>query len=325
MELSGRTNRQILLLTLLSIIIPMVVFPEQLGIQLGQFSVLSLAFETVFYGLVIYLVHRPENLSSILKASLFCLAARLVVGMLFGFMVVIMYGLNLKVALSLGLWSYLPGVLLHIAAMPLVLKPLISQMCTLPPSRTMVGTPPGQVSKVPNSSQGIANTVPRFAASQRTKPVAQSVAPAMTRPSARKTGDVATSVNGFDEAVNHVGAISSVELATLVDFEGMLLAGYVRDDLDAEDLAPLSILYFEEFVHVGNRMNIDGPERIELTMENKRLILARDDNLCLMVLAERQADDILAIRAKQGMEIAARYMEKKYNLTEVVNAEKSYV
>lgn len=323
MELTERTIRQILLLTLLAIIIPMVVFPEQLGIQLGQLSLLNLVWEILFYGIVIYVVHRPQNLTILLKASLLCLAARLVVGMLFGLMVVVMYGLNIKVALSLGLWSYLPGVLLHIAAMPLVLKPLTSQICEVPKRRLPVSTPASQVGKALRSSAPQASVVPRFAAPQGAKPAIRSQS--TPKSSAPNTVGVDENINGFDEAVNHVGAISSVELATLVDNEGLLLAGYVRDNLVAEDLAPLSILYFEEFGRVGRRMDVDGPEKIDMTMKDKRLILSRNDTICLMILAERQADDLLAIRANQGMEIASRYMENRCRPKAAANAEKSYV
>ena len=326
MQVSGRVTRQILLLSLLVMIVPMIVFPEQFGFNLGQASVWGLAYEFVFYGLIVFLFNRRASLWQLLQISGICLVYRFGVGVLFGLLITAMYSMRLTVSITLGMFSYLPAVLLHIAAVPFILMPLIRLFYEFGsrPQRSAEPVKPvalpavephretGPVSLVASKERGYQPPPP-----PRPQPVSR-----------RRPGDNSKpvkEVNGFDLATRHVGVDASVQLVTLVDAEGLLLSRHTRGDMDAEDYAPYSMLFFENARTVLDRSGLGTSEKMDLTLTTNRVILVRDNGVCLMVIAERRGDDLLNIRVNQGMEIVKKYMTERYGDSAADNVERTYV
>ena len=327
MQVSGRVTRQILLLSLLVMIVPMIVFPEQFGFLLGQASFLSLAYEFVFYGLIVFLFNRRASLWQLLQISGVCLLYRFGIGMLFGLLITVMYSMRLTVSLTLGMFSYLPAVLLHIAAAPFILMPLIRLLYpferrpqrsaepiqSAAPPRAETHQETGPVSLVASKERG-------YQPPPQPRPQ-----PAPRKRPGRDSTPAVKEVNGFDLATRHVGGDASVQLVTLVDAEGLLLSRFTRGELDAEDYAPYSMLYFQNAQTVLDRSGLGASEKMDLTLKGNRVILVRDCGVCMMIMAERRGDDLLNIRVNQGMEIVKKYMTERYGENTADNVERTYV
>ena len=246
MQVSGRVTRQILLLSLLVMIVPMIVFPEQFGFRLGQASFWGVAYEFVFYGLIVFLFNRRATLLQLIQISAICLMYRFAVGVLFGLLITAMYSMNLLVSITLGLFSYLPAVLLHIAAAPLILMPLIRLSYTFE-RRQRHAAKPVQPSAPPVTEKAQeTGPVSMVASKERGFQPPPPPRPAPRKKSAADAKSTVSEVNGFDLATRHVAEDSSVQLVTIVDHEGLLLSRHGRDDWIAEDYAPFSLLFFEQ-------------------------------------------------------------------------------
>jgi predicted regulator of Ras-like GTPase activity (Roadblock/LC7/MglB family) len=130
--------------------------------------------------------------------------------------------------------------------------------------------------------------------------------------------------NGYERATQYIGEDASVRLAAVIDKEGLLLGNFTRGDIVAEDWAPLTLLFLEQSSQVLDRLGCPIPERVALISSNERIIIAYEDSFSLMVVCDRQQDDILNIRISQGLDIIRKYMADRYNEKLFVNAEKTY-
>lgn len=132
-------------------------------------------------------------------------------------------------------------------------------------------------------------------------------------------------INGFERSVRYVSEHSSVLYAAVVDHEGLLLANFHRAKIEPEDMAPLAVMFFEWNKAVLDKGGLGPAEKIDITLRDKRLILGRVDSWCLMVFAERQADDLLNIRITQGMDMLRKFTAERYTSGQQAQMEKAYV
>ncbi|MEA1979943.1 MAG: hypothetical protein U9N54_03090 [candidate division Zixibacteria bacterium] len=321
MNLSGRVGRQILLLSLLVMIVPLVIFPAKLGMELSKVSLINIMIEIVFYGFIITLFSKKVNLIQILQAAGLCFVYRLILGMAFGIFISAIFSMNLFISLTMGVSSYLPTILLHIVSTPFILKPVMVDMIPAKPKNTERKERPEPV----QNNSGLTNiAVSKTSVSNKktTQPIPKPIS-SNAKPESNSEKSVRQS--GFEKAVKYIGEVSAVNVVTLVDAEGLLLANYSKDEYDSEDWAPYSLLMFKNSLDVTKRMKLVTPEKMDLTSGNKRVVLARDDFMCLMVVADVQTDDLLSIRVNQGMEIARRYVSERYSEKIISQSENAYV
>lgn len=136
---------------------------------------------------------------------------------------------------------------------------------------------------------------------------------------------VTSDLNSFERVVRYIAEHGSVYYASVVDPDGLLLANYYRGRMDPEDLAPLAVLFFEWNRAVLAKGRLGEAEKIDITLKEKRLILGRVGDWCLMVLSERQADDLLNIRINQGMDILRKIAAEKNASGQQTQVERVYV
>lgn len=321
MQLSSRIIRQILLLSMLLIIVPMIVFPELLGTSLTRASWVAIGWELVFYGVVAFAFNRKANLWHLLQAGGICLAYRLAVGTLFGLAIAFVYSMNPRVSLTFGLFSYLPGMMAQILATPFILRPLLQhwpkpeRSFTRPPAEAPKTTTDAGLTSIVLTKEKVAPVEPRpFVKKERSK--ADDVLKAAVLP------DASASIgNGFDQATSYIGEAGSVLMAAVVDRDGLLLGHFKRGDNDPEDLAPFALLFLNGNRDTLNRLSLDHPEKINISLKDHKLVLAYADEFALMVLAERQMDDILNIRINQSVEMIKKYMSNRYSSSLFENVE----
>jgi predicted regulator of Ras-like GTPase activity (Roadblock/LC7/MglB family) len=326
MEITERVARQILLFSLLILITPMVLFPEQLGMGLAKVSLLYAVYELVYYGVAVFFLHRRFTFFQVAQAAGVCLIYRLLLGAVFGLLIAALYSLNLTVSLTLGMSSYLPAVLLHIASTPFILKPVMRelfQVRAIPPF-----SEPGSSPVVVREQEKSFFTV------SAEKKSTDSLFPAIneqespTHYAPRHDSHLLAGMqdtNGFDRATRYIGEDSSVRLAAVVDHEGLMLGHFKRGVTDAEALAPFSLLFSDTNCQVLKRVGWGSPEKIDILLDDKRIVVAREGTFSLMVIAHRQVEDLLTIRINRGLESIKKYMAERYTQKVPLNTERTYV
>jgi len=321
MKISGRVARQILLLSLLSMIVPAVLFPERLGSGLGGLSLLYVIYEVVFYSAMIFLHDRKVSLAAMMKSVAVCLVFRALLSISFGLMISGMYAMQLRIALMLGMFGYLPGVLLHIVITPFVIRPFITQIYVISPVRRVVAPLSGEVSGTSISfsrERGFSSNQPVTAVQVHPEEV-------IATPKAVPSSSIRSSENGFDEACRYISLETTVKLVSVVDSEGLLLACHEGTGMDAEEWSPFAVTMFENMANTLDKLNMPSPEVIDMTFREHKLILAKHESICLMVVADRQVNDLLNVRAIKGAEMIKKYLTERHGAQLPHNLEKSHV
>jgi hypothetical protein len=328
MELTGQTNRWIIIFSLATIILPLVAFPARLGTDLARASLITALYELAFYCVVLYIFHRRTTLLKLVQGAGVCLVYRLVLGAAFGLLVAAVYSMQLRVSLTLGMSGYLPAILFQVALAPFALKPALDQLYdeAKPKRRAVIQPYQGEkpdlgrtslaVSRErPVQSEEVIESLPSASPHRAAQPVSQRTVDAAPFPGR-------TEHNGFDRAVKYIGEHGSVHLATVLDNEGLVLGSFHRGAIDPEDWAPLALLLVDGGSSVLRRGHIDGLERIDMVLKDKRLVVARPDGCHLMVLAERHDDDLLSIRINQSLEMINKFVAERYGSKLNPNAER---
>jgi predicted regulator of Ras-like GTPase activity (Roadblock/LC7/MglB family) len=332
MELTGNTKRRVLLWSLLLVIAPMVAFPARLGTELARVSLITAFYEIVFYGIVLFCFNRRATLLQLLQASGGCFVYRIGMGTLFGVMIAAAYGINLRLAVTSGLSSYLPAIILHVVATPFILKPALMQLLPKGKEERRMRHEDRQVlsSQFPTTSSGIRSAARAAVPS----PIVEETAvpetigahrspymPTESEPSPTHTGDV----NGFDRATKYVGEHGSVSLVCVVDREGLLVSHFRRGDIVAEDWAPFALMLVQGNETILKRCDVGRPDRIDVALGNTRLIVVQVQEFFLMVVADRQSDDLLNIRFNQAADLIGKFISERYGRQIPTGVEKAYV
>jgi predicted regulator of Ras-like GTPase activity (Roadblock/LC7/MglB family) len=307
MEISGHTSRRVLIGAVAALVVPLLFFPNQFGLQLARGGIIYLFYELVYYGFVGYLMQRQGNLASLAQFAGVCLIFRLAVGALFGVAVALLFSMRLSISLSLGLSSYLPTVLLHVVATPLILKPVLDDIvASRMPRRSARPSAAGDMT-------GTETTTP--AASERTSMRKTISTPTVgdTAPSARHSTVPMSDLNGFERAVRYIGEHSAVTVAAVVDHEGLLLANYRRGKIEADEWAPLALVLFDANADLLSGTDTGQPDKIDLVMPDRRVIAIRGDSWALLVVADHHSDETLSIRCAQGVETISKYIRERYS------------
>lgn len=327
MELTGRTARQIQLFSLVLLIVPMIVFPERLGTPLMRGAMIYAIYEMVYYGFVAYFFNRQASLGQVIQSAGICLMYRLAMGLLLGLLLAAMYSMSIFVSITFGLSSYLPAVLLHMLAAPFVLRPVLSKFLGVQSTEHGQKLPSQMRPEIPAAQVG-KTAITAETGHRTTSPKEVSVSPQgwKSRPAIRtRTAGGPSETNGFEKAVNYIGEHGSVQLAAVVDREGLLLASFVRGETLAEDIAPLAVTLLERNVVLTEELGAGSLDRIDLHMEEIRLVVVEIDQVSLMTIAQIQTDDLLNIRINQGMEMIKKQLAERYGQTVFARAETEHV
>ena len=331
MELTGIIRRRILLISLLLLIVPMVAFPARLGTQLARTSLINVFFEMVVYAVVVFLFNRRASLIQLLQASGACLVYRFGMGAILGVLIAAVYGIEIRVAVTFGMASYLPAIILHIFSTPFVLRPALLQLLPTDSKERLVQR--GISASVPGKSGGVAASV---SPSRGTVPQTDRVAGIGSPVENRELGLPDTTaenahpslpagdINGFDRAVRYIGEHGSVSLACVIDHEGLLVSNFKRGEVVPEDWAPLALLLVDGSTNVLQRRDLECPDRIDITCMEKRITVARKHAFTLMVVAEQQSDNLLNIRINQAIDIIDRFVTERYGQQTRADLEKTY-
>ena len=122
MILSGETTKRLLLYSLILLVVPLILYPEKLGTYLQDYSSTNIVLELLFYLLLTFVLYRQGNALQMVAIVFIGLAYRLLISSIFSVLLSSFYDIGTGVALSLGLYGYLPSLLFQIFATPFILK-----------------------------------------------------------------------------------------------------------------------------------------------------------------------------------------------------------
>ncbi len=331
MELTGQINRRIIIFSLAAIILPLVAFPARLGTDLARAAFINALYEVVFYGAVLFVFHRRTTLLKLVQGAGVCLVYRLAQGAAFGLLIAAIHSMQLKASLSLGMSAYLPAIFFQIILAPFALKPALDQLYEESTPRQRALNAPAMNDRADmrrtslavsrdRSHQSDEDSVPRAF-----RPMPRPDSANSSRSMESSTGHLRIDQNGFDRAVRYIGEHASVHLAVVLDNEGLVLGHYRRGNIEPEEWAPLALLLVDGGDRVLARGHLNGLEKMDLVLKDKRLIVARPDGCHLMVLSERHEDELLNIRINQSLDMINKFVAERYGAKLNPNAERVHV
>ncbi len=316
MSISGRVLWQLQIFSLICLIVPMIVYPTMLGTELQKFAPTYILYELLFYFIVTFVLYRQVTFFQAIQISGLCLVYRLLLGCVFSFLLAVVHSISINVSFSLGMYSYLPSLLLHVVAAPLILKPVLDGVY----AESFKGRSLRSVELPLNETRESESSVMAYSKERKSqKPASRSVhktVPAkrsIDYKSGKETQYKSVDLNGFDKATKYVGEDGSVRLVAVLDNEGLLLSNFTRGGLVAEDIAPYTLTIAVACADKIGRLEFDAPERIEFILKDERIVLATEKQWSIMVIAERRSDDLLNIRINQAIEMIRKYMSERYS------------
>jgi len=327
MSISGRSLWQLQLFSMVVLIVPMIVYPTMLGTDLQKFAPTHMLYELMFYFVVTFVLYRQVTFFQAIQISGVCLIFRLILACLFSFLLAAVHSISVNVSFTLGMFGYLPALLLHIVATPLMLKPVLDGVYSESfKGRVLRNTEEEESDSREFGPTSIAYSKERKSTKTMSRPVHKTVP-------ARKPIELGTGkethfnsgeLNGFDKATKYVGEDGSVRLVAVIDREGLLLSNFTRGGLVAEDIAPYALTILATCANKMEKIDYDAPERIDFMLKDERIVLATEKHCSLMVIAERRSDDLLNIRISQAIEMIRKYMSERYSQKLHPAMEKSY-
>ncbi len=345
MEFTRRTTMMFAGISAAALVVPLIVFPAMWGLELARATWVGIALQLAWFGFVIYLFNRRASLMQLVQWAAVCLVFRLALGALFGLTVSLMYGMNLQISLDLGLFAYLPGLMIQAGLAPFALNTILGRVERS--MKRLQPEPEAEASNVDNQQERA--TVKRETivaqeyseqpsapvrraearrelspAPEERQPVWQNVSKPGREPQ-REQHAAGGEANGFDRAARYVGEDGSVHFAAVIDHEGLILGQFARRNWVPEDWAPYALSMLDMHRTLGERAEWGAPERLDLHFADARVSVVGDEHLVLVIFAERHQGDVLNIRINQANDMIRKYMAERYGHLTTVNAETKYV
>lgn len=327
MEFTSRTINRTVLMSLIILVIPMVTFPSLLGTELAKASLTAFLIELVVYAVLVFFIRSQANLIQLAQTAGICLIYRLILGTIFGLLISVMYAMRVTVSVPLGLISYLPAVILQVLATPFILLPIIDQIIPSNRRRLVVQPPTSDI----DISMTIGTGSSKNSVVRSNRPAGagagtrNEIPMGLKRTSIHTASPLVRELTGFDRATRYLGEDGSVQLAAVVDREGLLVSNFCRGDIIAEDWAPLAILFGDATAAVLDRAKLGSADKVDLLVNDRHVVVVDVDGFKMMVVAERRGDDLLGVRINQGIEIIRKFIKERYSKLRESNLEKSYV
>lgn len=312
---------QILLLSVIILMVPLFYFPSKFGLDLASGSFIYSFFEIAFYGFIFYFLRPGVSLAQLFAGAGATFLYRIIIGTLFGGLLALLYQMDFAVSLTLGISKYLPAIFLHIIAAPFIMKPVFTSIIGEQKVSHRAGRPSPSSKRQKSAQPGSA---------RQSAMTEEKAFESFTRWGSKESSSPGHSVtydtNGFERAVKYLGEHHAVLVATVVDQEGLTMARFSRPGSDVEKWAPLALPFHrvnENIIKRNARQN--KIEKLDLAFDGSRLIISRVASFDLMILANREEDELLNIRIAQAADIIKKYISERYDRLLSSGTEEEYV
>jgi predicted regulator of Ras-like GTPase activity (Roadblock/LC7/MglB family) len=292
--------RGIFLISLLVMVVPLVLFPRDLGLKLSSSTPLLLTLELFWYALVLFIAFSKADASRVLLSVLLTLGYRIGLGIGFGILLLLMFSLPLSSSIKMGIYGYPPVFLLQALVSPFLLKPVLGFLMEKPERRKVAE--PKATASVRDAAQP---TV-----SERTPQSARE--PELSGPSSKEKEPKLAGGEKLENFLNYLREYAGVKAAVLVDHEGLVLAEDSASESDPEIIATYAKHIKEANDQILGKMGEKNSERIAIYTADAWICLNEIDDLTLAVVSDRRTDELLSVRIQQSTGMIKRYFCQKY-------------
>ena len=297
MALSVRDTRHIFLVALIVAALPMLVYPNLLGFDIGINGTLYFLCEfALFFAAALALNRDRSIVRGVLSAAVY-FTGRLFLSAIFAVYLLVMERVAFGDAISDAYLGFKPAVYLFTLTTPFIYGSF---------TRGLLGIRHRRLTKGNFDRRIIDGASPR--------PV-QSYAP--TQESVSELRSVVRPVTeffdrSFNEAVAHVGQYSGVQCAMLIDAEGLPVAAWSRGRYDQEMWGALSRKLLDDIGTTCNHGGVESPSSLEFRSGNARFNLQRVADMWLVSIADAASDELEKIRVNQAVEMVTRHLQERY-------------
>ena len=295
-----REMRGILLISLLVMVVPLVLFPRDLGLKLTSSVPLLLTLELCWYGLVLFVVFSRADAPRVLLSVLLTLGYRIGLGIGFGILLLVMFSLALSSSIKMGVYGYPPVFLLQALVSPFVLKPVLGFLMERPKKRK-AAEPGATMSAREAAEPAVSET-----ASESVRKLEGRGPNSKEKESKVGTGEK------LENFLHYLREYAGVKAAVLVDHEGLVLAEDSSSDSDPETIATYAKHIKETNDRILDKMGERSSERIGIYTADTWICLNEIDDLTLAVVSDRRTDELLSVRIQQATGMIKRYFCQKY-------------
>lgn len=295
-----REMRGVLLISLLVMVLPLVLFPKNLGLTFASSVSLLFALELGWYTLVLFVIFSKAAAPRVFLFALLTLGYRIGLGIGFGILLLVMFSLALSSSVKMGIYQYLPAFLLQALVSPFVLKPFYrfliekTQKATVTePSATMSA---GRLAeRVPPETSLESNQGPEGTASI---------------PKEKETKVAAE--EKLENFLHYLREYAGVKAAVLVDHEGLVVGEDSSPDLDPETVATYAKHIKEANDQILDKMGEKTSERIGIYTADAWICLNQIEDFTLAVVSDRRTDELLSVRIQQSTGMIRRFLCQRY-------------
>lgn len=296
MQISSQEYRHAALMAAIVAVVPLIFFPNSLGLGLKLSPFLFLLLELVYYWAVFAVFLKGVEFANIFISGSICFFARLSIGVIFAILVMGMYGTGFKEAFAAGIYRYMPAMLLQVISFPFILMPILKRYMQ-----------PKSEKKARLVVQTSAEVEEKQTKSVKTDMADRKII-------GYKATVAEKPFTGFDEALKYVGELAAVRFAILIDYQGLPVSFY-GENLSLRNLWSAIGVYLVEKINeplrrAGN-YNLEG---FELTLDLYRMHVVRIDSLYLLVAAEKSSGDSEKVRVSQAAGMIKKIYQERYSV-----------
>ncbi len=315
MQITNQEYRHAALMAAIVAIVPLIFFPNSLGLKINVSPFLFFLFELAYYWVIFAVFMKGAEVRSVFISGTITFFVRLGVGCLFAILVLITRESSVKMAFAAGLFDYKPAMFLQVISIPFILMTIL---------RAHLGIDLKE--KTPFVMQTLGQTAKEEEESP-TRPEVKKEDFSDRKIIGLKTQPVAEKpATGFEDAIRYVGELAAVRFAILVDNRGLPVA-FHGDDKSARNLwSAISIYLVDKIREPLARAGSFDLEGFELTLDLYRIHVVKIEELFLFVAADKVSGETEKVRIAQAANMIKKFYHERYSAKPETSArEESYV
>jgi predicted regulator of Ras-like GTPase activity (Roadblock/LC7/MglB family) len=131
------------------------------------------------------------------------------------------------------------------------------------------------------------------------------------------------SIDKFQNAVGYLAEYSGVRGVVITDREGLVLVGRGAESPELERYAAYALEIIKAVRSPFHELLKSEIEHLVIKTSHDWLTIAVSVPLMLVVVADRQADDLLHIRITRSLEMISSYVREKYSFSSATDNSKA--
>lgn len=290
--------RGFLLITCFVVVVPLILFPRDLGIKLNLSTFLLVALELGWYAIILFIMFPKESASKVLPLAVITLGYRVGLGIGFAVLLLAMFSLPVGSAVRLGIHQYAPAFVLQAIMSPFVLRSMFEVF--LRNRRVSRGA------RVVGFEQDV-REAPVDTSSEITEDQAETKKPVSWEREPKMSPKA-----GLEGILHYLKEYAGVRSVLLVDPEGLVVACDPCQNVDAERIASFSRLLKDSNDQVLHAMGEGTSERIAIHTPDVWMCFHQIGDFTLVVLSERRTDELLWVRIMQSTAMIEKFLAEKH-------------